>query len=265
MKFHLLFYLIFKILIIHVLSQNGGSSPNQGDSLKVDLEKYKKTTVPYYKNYIVFDSSDFKKDEKIYFKITASRFLYDQIDFEFFDNLQNFTSINPRYTTSTSKSDDDDVEIRYYTIEKASSNLGSSEGKYLIIYFYCEGDVEIENLDRTYDTLITIIIIIIVIIVAIIVLIWYFCKRRKYTLINNNMLPTGVQANYNTGNINYGQVQTNANNYYNQGYINNGQVPNNVNNYNQGYNNQNNQNTNYNNNNNKTKKKKKIAKIIWDT
>jgi len=258
MKFILLFYLILKILIIHVLTQNGGS-PSEHYALydlAVDLEKYKKITISSYNFYIVFDSSDFKIDEEIYFKITAEGgFARPEIYYEFFDNLKNYTSINIKPAYSTNDRSDDDGEIRYYTIKKSSSNLGSSEGKYLIIFFYCEGLVEIENIDKDYEIIITIIVIIIIIIVGIIILIVYCCKRRKYRLINNNVSPTAEQSNLNTYINNNAQAQTNGNNY-NQEYINNRQAQINVNNYNQGYNSSNNQNINSNNN-NKSKKQKK--------
>jgi hypothetical protein len=69
--------------------------------------------------------------------------------FEFLDNLSRDTShISLKYVFSTYEYDDSDKEVKYYTIKKSKGNIGSSNGKYLMIYFYCEGDVEIENVEK---------------------------------------------------------------------------------------------------------------------
>ena len=59
----------------------------------VDLKKYDKIIVGESYNserFIIFDSSDFKEGDKIYFKITASEFLDDAIYFEFYDDPNDF-------------------------------------------------------------------------------------------------------------------------------------------------------------------------------
>ena len=93
LKFKLLFYLIFNILTIHVLTQKKGSSLRKTEDLTVDLQKNGKISVPSGTKKIIFNSSEFKKDEEIYFKITAERFIDERIYFEFLDKLNGYFRI----------------------------------------------------------------------------------------------------------------------------------------------------------------------------
>ena len=145
MKLKLLFCLILKNLIIHVLAQQKSSSLRKADALTVDLKKNGKITVPSSKTNITFDSSEFEKDEKIYFKITATRFTNEVIYFEFFDNLNRQTSYyHLRYIYNYKEDYEFDKEIKYYTIKKSFDNIGYSDGIYLMICFYFEGDVKLK-------------------------------------------------------------------------------------------------------------------------
>ena len=216
MKLNLLFSLILKTLIIHVLTQEEVSSLRKIEALTVDLKKYGKITVSSSKTNITFDSSEFEKDEKIYFKITATRFTNEVIYFEFFDNLNRDTSYyHLKYIYSNDEDSEFDKEIKYYIIKKSSDNIGSSNGKYLMIYFYCEGDVEIENIEKHYNTIIIIVIVVIVVIVGIIYLIYYCYKRKKDATMsnnNNNNIPYTDEQNNNYNDYNYNQqIQMNQN------------------------------------------------------
>ena len=93
LKFNLFFYLIFNNLFIHVLTQEKILSLRKTEDLTVDLKKYGKITVSSNKEKIIFDSSEFKEDEEIYFKITADFFIQENIHFEFLDNLIGYKSL----------------------------------------------------------------------------------------------------------------------------------------------------------------------------
>ncbi len=258
MKLKLLFSLILKTLIIHVLTQEEGSSLRKIEALTVDLKKYGKITVSSSKTNITFDSSEFEKDEKIYFKITATRFTNEVIYFEFFDNLNRDTSYyHLKYVNSNDEDSEFDKEIKYYIIKKSSDNIGSSNGKYLMIYFYCEGDVEIENIEKHYNTIIIIVIVVIVVIVGIIYLIYYCYKRKKdATMNNNNNIPYSDEQNNNYNDYNYNQqtqMNQNINNKGNRQINQNNNINININNENTNrvFVSNHNNNNNYNNERNK--------------
>jgi len=262
LKLKLLFYLIYNILIIQVLTQEKGSSLRKTETLSIDFQKNEKITVHSNKEKIIFNCSEFKKDEEIYFKITAKRFIDEKIKFEFLDNLNGYFSIfhNLYNAYYTEKDDGLDKEVNYYTIKKSFYNVGLIQGKYLLIKFYCEGDVEIENIEKkenkesleeteksnTKDIIISIVAAIIVL-AGIIALIYYCYKKKRNTIINNKKVLYNNRKyniyngyNYNQANQNFyyqaqmPQIQINQNNDIN---IDNGtffrdNIPNSTNNNN---------------------------------
>ena len=213
----LLFYLIFNILIIHVLTQKKGPSLRRNENLSVDFQKNGKITLSsLYREQIIFNCSDFKKDEEIYFKITAEKFKDEYISFEFLDNLNGYFSYLHRQKSlySTDKDETLTKEIRYYTIKKSSENLGRLQGKYLLIKLNCEGDVEIENIESLENIkksnikeILATIISVIIVIVIIVALIIYCCKRKRNAQNNNNNTPytTTISQNNMYNNTNYNQ------------------------------------------------------------
>ena len=237
MKANILFYICLTIFIDKVLL----ATIYYND---IDLKKYGKITVPASDGFIIFDSSDFSKGAKIYFKITASDFTDDAIYFEFYDDPNDYISNqNLAYVYPTDTSVKYDSVTNYYTIEKSSRNLGSLKGKYLIIYFYCLGNVEIENTKKDEALMISLIIVGIVIVVAIVVIIICYCRRKKrmaammkgyngtqnFQVVNNNSNYVQQQQvpNYPNNNMN-ANMNMNANN---------GNVAYTYNGYNNGYNN----------------------------
>jgi hypothetical protein len=262
MKMQILFVILFTFIIKESLSDESGSRTTY--EFKIDLKKYEKVTVPSTEDHIIFDSSDFKKGEEIYFKVTADSFNEDYLLYKFYDDGASMA--NPVLDTykkaSPSKTDNeyDHGEIvsvtKYFTIKKDERDLGSLEGKYLVIVFYCTGNVLIENTKENEGktTMIVIIVVVVVVVIAVAICIFCYCKRRK-ALANgtttNEVYVGNNDPNYNmnTGNnANVYNKNYNNNNYNNNNYNNNNYNNNNYNNNN--YNNNNYNNNNYNSNNN---------------
>ena len=212
------------------------------------LKKYEKITIPSGNNIAIFDSSEFKKGDTIYFKITANSFIDEKLYYEFYDNYekQDF-SMEENVSPSKSKSG-----TNYYRIKKDSRVLGSLEGKYLALNFECTGNVEIENTKEDGSKVSTTVIVVVVVVVVIVLVIGIicYCKRRKAMLTQGGTNTEAVNINKNYNNQNYGQQQAQINQNYNQnmnmgnnaityqnaGMDSNGYTSNNYqNNYNNGY------------------------------
>ena len=155
---------------------------------RVDLKKYGKINVSGRDEYIVFDSSDFKEGDNIHFKITARDFIYKEIDYEFFDDLSNpnqYIHGPTDYVDQEMSLDKINTVTKYYSIKKDKKHLGDFEGKYMTLYFFCIGSVEIENTKEDEGKkIITIILIIIVCVVFIALMIGlicliFYCKRIR--------------------------------------------------------------------------------------
>jgi hypothetical protein len=203
MKINMLFFICFTIFI-------NKASLDTTYYNDIDLKKYKKIIVPASEGFIIFDASDFGKGDKIYFKITANDFYDDAIYFEFYDDPNAYIgNVNLAYVYPTKTSENYESVTNYYTIEKSSRNIGSLKGKYLIIYFYCSGNVEIENTKRDEALMISLIIIGVVIVVALVVIIICYCRRKKRMAAMMN----GYNGTQN--------VQVASNNNYNNNYNNN--------------------------------------------
>ena len=232
LKFKLLFYLILNILTIHVLTQKKGWSLRKTEDLTVDLQKNGKISVPSGTEKIIFNSSEFKKDEEIYFKITAEKFNDERIYFEFLDNLNGYLSFfhTLKYVYCTDKDDKFMKEIKYYTIKKSSENLGSLQGKYLLIEFFCEDDVEIENIESLENIkksntkeIVAIIVVVIIVIGGTIFLIYYCYKKKRNAQTNNNNMPYIPTQNNLQNNNNFYQHQMNQQQFYQIQQV--GQIP----------------------------------------
>ena len=246
----ILFVILFTFIIKESLSDGAGTTSYV---FKIDLKKYEKVTVPSTEDHIIFDSSDFKKGEEIYFKVTADSFNEDYLLYKFFDDGASMANVDldtyKKATPSKTDNEYDGEEIvsvtKYFTIKKDERDLGSLEGKYLVIVFYCTGNVLIENTKENEGktTMIVIIVVVVVVVIAVAICIFCYCKRRK--ALANGTTTNEVYVGNNDPNYNM-NTGNNAN-VYNKNYNNNNYNNNNYNNNN--YNNNNYNNNNYNNNN----------------
>ena len=266
MRIHILFSILLILIIKESISDDGtgGAGSTTSYVFKIDLKKYEKCTVPSSDRHIIFDSSEFNKDEEIYFKITADIFNKDEILYQFFDDAAAMSNVdfNTYKTAKCSKTDKEfnhgDVvsQTNYYTIKKSERDLGSLEGKYLVIVFNCEGNVLIENTKENEGdtTLIAIIVVVVVVAIVAAICIFCYCRRKKLAAQNaattNEVYVDNNNQNYNM-NMNSGNnvnVYSNNNNYNNNNYNNNNYNNNNYNNMNKNYINNNYMNNNYNSN-----------------
>ena len=202
MKSNLISYIIYSFFIKKILL-----------SSDYNLGKYE--MLPNYQfDYLIFDSSDFKIGEEIYFKITG-RFQHSlsYIEYKFFDNPDEIEIDGNKnliidgfelYREFSNKIDRiyDDYgnvlyEIKYFTIDKKSEQLGGLKGDFLLIITYMIGGYDFENtkVNQGYSRIVGIIIACVVI-VAIIVVIIIYCIRRK------QMIGALFQANGNVNKMN---------------------------------------------------------------
>ena len=124
MRMHILFSILFLSIIKESLS---GAEGTISYEFKIDLKKHEIVTVPATDRVIIFDSSDFKKDEEIYFKITADSFTKDYLLYKFFDDgrsmndevLDNYKKATPSKTENEYKNGEIESVTKYFTIKKA--------------------------------------------------------------------------------------------------------------------------------------------------
>ena len=201
------------------------------------LEKYGKTRTT--EKSIVFDSSSFSFGEYIYFIFRTERECLRDIDYIFFDDLNDYNPI-PSSTFIKHKVKEEKTGnsiSSYYTFTKNIGELGSLNGNYLFIKFEdCDTDeVEIQNIKgmggdlakSLANKIATIVIAIIagaIIIVVIIVILVCRARRKKMELINNRNIimgsygvsPYGVTP----GNANQAIIQQDPNTISSYSYIN---------------------------------------------
>ena len=169
---------------------------------KVDLKKYGKVTVKGEgDDYIVFDSSGFKTNAEMYFKISAKKFIYPEVDYEFFDDPDTGTEYKHSeqdYVNKTGTETNSGIVTNFYTIKKDKKHLETFKGKYMTLYFYCEGDVTIEN-TKENESPKTGIIIAVVLVGAVIIggLACYCYKKRLRAKQNQDQYNGGLQNNEN--------------------------------------------------------------------
>ena len=262
MRIHLLFAILFVLIINGSSSEGEEQTETEGNisyTFKVDLKKHKKVTVPASDRLIIFDSSDFEKGEEIYFKITADSFNKDYLLYKFFDNgvsmsnedLDNYKKSTPSKTDNKYDGGEIVSVTKYYTIKKDERELGSLEGKYLVIVFDCAGNVLIENTKENEGktTMIVVIVVVVVVVIAAAICIYCYCKKKK--ALANGTTTNEVYVGNNNNNQKYNMNMNSGNNanvYSNNNYNNNNYNNNNYDNNN--YNNNNYDNNNYNSNNN---------------
>ena len=238
-------HILFSILLILIIKE---SISDETEEI-YDLRRYERITVNASETLIIFDSSEFKKDEEIYFKITADKFKDDYIYYKFFDDFDIMTTTDVltyepvEYSKTDKEYSNGEVisQTNYYTIKKSERDLGSLEGKYLAIIFNCEGNVTIENTKENEGDTTWIVIVCVLVVVAIVaaICIYCYCKRKKKAAENGNT----NDAYINNNNQNYNTNTGNNVNVYSNNYNNNN---NNYNNINKNYMNNNYMNNNYN-------------------
>lgn len=215
---------------------------NNAFTLNVDFQKYGEYTANTEK-WVIFDSSEFNKEDEIYFSVNSVKYSGKNLLFDFFDDLSNPIDFNNDPNKKSVKYIQKDSNYKkygntkslesedaYFTVEKNNENLGSFEGKYLALK--AEGNYPItyknteDNKGKKQKT-IYYIVIGIAVLLLIIGLIYYFaCYRKKKQLENNNpdnnnnvYINNNIDRNaYNSNtNINYGVNQP-YNQPYNQQY-----------------------------------------------
>ena len=100
------------------------------------------------RNYAIFDPTEFKTNEEIYFELTANSFKKEQLGYKFLNTLDddfdtniksNLNYVNPQKKSQEKTGSSSTArKIRNYVIKKR-------EGNYLILYFEYTGRIEIKN------------------------------------------------------------------------------------------------------------------------
>lgn len=225
------------------------------------LKKDEKITLEENKNVVVFDSDSFSEGDKIYFKITATKFNDEDIMFEFYDDyeshqfdMKNDESPERRRDAKDEYDSKDwigDGTTNFYIIKKDKKYFKTNvKGKYLGIYIDAQGKILVENYKKDESTLIAVIVVVVFVVIIVGFIICYCVKRKKrHVEMNNGYNGNNVNVNNNPNQGNYGLQQNNPN--YNMN-LNMNKIPQENNGYNNnGYNNNNGyfNNNAYNNNN----------------
>ena len=236
MRVNLPFLVFYLFLINYILSDLTNRI------VDVDLEKYKnKNNVVNYA--LIFNSTDFKIDEEIYFKISGA-FIEDdgKLRYKFFDDGDDMVEIanemtnNPRSDTSLeilnvlpnkheTKTDNNGEEysVNYYTITKSKDNLKGKEGYYLYLFIYVDGTYDIVNTEKNEgnDTM-TIIIVVVVVVVVLLIggIISYLIKKKKAAKAAQDNQVYSDEANINNNNAGYNNAGYNNAGNNNAGYSN---------------------------------------------
>ena len=193
------------------------------------LKKSKTISVYWYDGGIIFDSSDFKEGDEIYFKVKAVYFYDSSIYYEFVDDLSTYYPspwFEDYFEAFSTKTDYEGINvIHYYTIKKDKYHLENHKGKYLVIYFDCDGLVTITNTVENEGNNATVIAVVIVVVAVVIILlgILIYCYRRKKMA----QMAYGMQVapqSYGVQNVQNCGNQYNQNNNMNMNFNSNNQM-----------------------------------------
>ena len=202
------------------------------------LESKKENQISCDEEFIILDSSGFTKGEKIFLEMEAKRFTKDFINYEFLDDLspyENITKINKipfyekdsknhKYSTKTSIKREFDTPIlvtKYFTIKKNIKK--ENKGDYLVILFYCEGDVKIKNAENgnKHDFLLNKIFIFVFLFFLILFNIIIFIRYKIFNeKANNHDIKNSNNKSININNTNSQYVSSNNNELSNQNMVN---------------------------------------------
>lgn len=162
------------------------------------LKKNEKKTTKL--NFIVFYSKDFSNNNKMNFMLKSNSFCDEELKYVYYDSLDDIT-INPTFPYSVSLSEEENEfknelifsNTKYFSIKKNKEEFKELNGDYLLLYFSCSGEVEIENykmkLTKKIKLIIALIVIalIIIIIIAVGLVIYFKCYKRKIKTNNQNV------------------------------------------------------------------------------
>ena len=178
------------------------------------LDNYKENQISCDQEFIILDSSGFKKGEKIFLEMEAKRFKKDFINYEFTNDLSSYENITQipfykkdskkhKYSSKTNIKREFDIPIlvtKHFTIKK------DNKGDYLVILFYCEGDVLIKNSEKgnKHDFLLNKIFICLFIFFLTLFYIFIILLRYKFGKGNT------INSDGNTNNINNNDISGNA-------------------------------------------------------
>ena len=181
------------------------------------LEKYKTVKVDSSEIVIIFDSSDFKEGEEMYFKLKAEK--------QYFYDDPKYNGIYYEYISGDVLYDEDELKLarfqgkieteetfqtKYFSITKKSSEFRGTNGNNLLIYFMIGGgEVEITNTKEDEGKIETWIIVVIVVAVVLVIgiSVGCWCWRRKKQLAAQNATTAGyVQDPGYAQNPNYAQA-----------------------------------------------------------
>lgn len=202
------------------------------------LESKKENQISCDEEFIILDSSGFTKGEKIFLEMEAKRFTKDFINYEFLDDLspyENITKINKipfyekdsknhKYSTKTSIKREFDTPIlvtKYFTIKKNIKK--ENKGDYLVILFYCEGDVKIKNAENgnKHDFLLNKIFIFVFLFFLILFNIIIFIRYKIFNeKANNHDIKNSNNKSININNTNSQYVSSNNNELSNKNMVN---------------------------------------------
>ena len=161
------------------------------------LKKY--STFTTIRKYAIFESKEFSIGDKMYFKLTTSEEQNHSLElkYEYF-TTKTEAQINldsnyiPKNSVSSQVSQSSSLGSigtysRFFTIEKKSSELGDSNGDYLLLYYNFDGEIKFENTKSSGETKIIIIIIVVFvvfIVVTLVIIVFCYCccfkRRRSY-------------------------------------------------------------------------------------
>ena len=179
------FFIIFISLFIKSLLETKSYDFQKGRTFKTNREK------------VIFDSTEFKIDEEIYFKIKATTFKDDKLGYQFLDvltdNISDSDNSNIKYVDPIKKAIEKKTKLktRRYTIKKSKEVMGDMEGKFLILYYKCEGTIEVANItkDGSSSSRLTIVIVVVMIVVSLGFFYFIYYKKKRNKMIILMRLP----------------------------------------------------------------------------
>ena len=158
------------------------------------LKKNNKQKTNY--NYVIFESKAFSEGQKMKFSLKSSSYCEQELKYGYSDDLDNILDNgNIPYTVSLSEEENEFknslkvLSSKYFTIKKKKDELDGSNGDFLLLYFACSGEIEIENYKFKFTKRIKFILILaaiaLILIILIVTLILCFCCKKRDTKASN--------------------------------------------------------------------------------
>lgn len=153
------------------------------------LKKDCKTKTKY--NYVIFESKAFSEGKNMKFSLKSSNYCEQELKYGYSDDLDNILDDgNIPYTAPLSEEEKEFKNLlqisssKHFTIKKKKEELDGSNGDYLLLYFGCSGEIEIENYKFKFTKRIKFILILaaialIIIILVVIIILFFCCKKRN--------------------------------------------------------------------------------------